>query len=64
MFARLHSFAHRYWRRLHRLVYVAALLGALHFVMLVKGFQFEPYIYMAVILGLLALRLPMLRPRR
>ena len=52
------------WRRLHRLVYVAALLGALHFVMLVKGFQFEPYIYMAVILGLLALRLPMLRPRR
>lgn len=46
------------WRKLHKLVYVAVLLGALHFIMLVKGFQLEPLIYMAVILGLLALRLP------
>ena len=46
------------WRKLHKLVYPAAVLAALHFIWLVKGFQFEPLIYMAVVLGLLALRLP------
>lgn len=45
------------WRSLHKLVYLVVPLGALHFIMLVKGFQIEPYIYMAAILGLLALRL-------
>lgn len=52
------------WRKLHQLVYAAVALGALHFIMLVKGFQLEPYIYMAVILGLLALRLPVFQKRR
>ena len=46
------------WRKLHRLVYPAALLGALHYVMLAKGFQIEPLIYLVIILGLLVLRLP------
>ncbi len=46
------------WRKLHRLTYVAVILGGLHFIWLVKGIQLEPLIYMAVILGLLALRLP------
>ncbi len=45
------------WRVLHKLTYGAALLGALHFIMLVKGWQIEPLIYMGVILALLALRL-------
>ena len=45
------------WRKLHKLVYPAVLLGAVHFVMLRKGFQLEPLIYLAVIAGLLALRL-------
>lgn len=49
------------WRLLHRLVYVAAILGALHFVMLAKGFQIEPLIYLGVVLGLLILRLPGLK---
>ena len=44
------------WRRLHRLVYPAAVLGALHFVWLAKGFQIEPLLYLATILVLLALR--------
>ncbi len=44
------------WRRLHRLVYPAAILGALHYVWLAKGFQIEPLVYMGVILGLIALR--------
>jgi sulfoxide reductase heme-binding subunit YedZ len=45
------------WRKLHKLVYPAAVLGALHYVWLAKGFQIEPLLYMAAILGLLALRL-------
>ena len=46
----------RSWNRLHRLVYVAAILGALHFTILVKGFQIEPLVYLGVVLALLALR--------
>ncbi|SEL63216.1 sulfoxide reductase heme-binding subunit YedZ [Roseovarius azorensis] len=45
------------WRRLHRLTYVVAVLGAVHFIWLSKGFQIEPLIYLAVILGLIGLRL-------
>ncbi|MBN9889912.1 protein-methionine-sulfoxide reductase heme-binding subunit MsrQ [Salipiger abyssi] len=48
------------WRQLHKLTYGAVLLGGLHYVMLAKGFQIEPLIYLAAILGLLALRLPAL----
>jgi sulfoxide reductase heme-binding subunit YedZ len=40
---------------LHKLVYPAAVLGALHYVWLAKGFQLEPLVYMAAILALLAL---------
>ncbi|KIC41845.1 sulfite oxidase [Ruegeria sp. ANG-S4] len=46
------------WRKLHRLVYPVAILGAVHYVMLAKGFQIEPLIYLAAILVLLTLRLP------
>jgi sulfoxide reductase heme-binding subunit YedZ len=46
------------WRRLHRLAYGAALLGALHFLMLSRGFQLEPLIYLALVVGLLLVRLP------
>jgi sulfoxide reductase heme-binding subunit YedZ len=46
------------WRQLHKLTYIAVLLGAVHFVMLRKGFQIEPLAYLAAILILLALRLP------
>ena len=46
------------WRKLHKATYVIGLLGAVHFVMLVKGVQLEPLIYLAVIIGLLVLRLP------
>ncbi len=45
------------WRKLHRLVYGAVLLGGLHFLLLVKGFQLEPLIYLGVIVLLLAARL-------
>ncbi len=45
------------WRRLHLLTYPAVLLAALHFVMLVKGFQIEPLIYLSVVLCLLLCRI-------
>jgi sulfoxide reductase heme-binding subunit YedZ len=45
------------WRQVHKLTYGVAVLGAVHFIWLSKGFQIEPLIYLAVILGLLALRL-------
>ena len=49
------------WRQLHRLTHVIAILGAVHFIWLSKAFQLEPLIYLALILGLLALRI---RPQR
>ncbi|MCE8547565.1 protein-methionine-sulfoxide reductase heme-binding subunit MsrQ [Ruegeria pomeroyi] len=53
----------RTWRLLHRLVYAAVLLGAVHFLMLVKGFQIEPLIYLGLVLILFAVRLPVARRR-
>ncbi|WP_425085467.1 protein-methionine-sulfoxide reductase heme-binding subunit MsrQ [Ruegeria profundi] len=46
------------WRKLHKLVYPAVLLGGIHYVMLAKGFQLEPLLYLAAIIGLLLVRLP------
>ncbi|MBD3666292.1 protein-methionine-sulfoxide reductase heme-binding subunit MsrQ [Sulfitobacter aestuariivivens] len=46
------------WRNLHKLTYAAVLMGGIHYIWLVKGIQIEPLIYMAVIVILLALRLP------
>lgn len=45
------------WRRLHWLVYPAALLVATHFIYRVKGFQIEPWIYAGLVVLLLAVRL-------
>jgi sulfoxide reductase heme-binding subunit YedZ len=45
------------WRALHRLVYPAAVLGALHYIWQAKGFQIEPVAYLAAILVLVALRI-------
>jgi sulfoxide reductase heme-binding subunit YedZ len=47
------------WRRLHRLAYGAALLGGVHYLMGVKTLHAEPVLYMAAIILLLILRLPM-----
>ena len=44
------------WRKLHWLTYPAVILGGLHYVWLVKGFQIEPLVYLTVIVGLLATR--------
>ncbi len=53
----------RWWRRLHWLVYPAALLAALHFLWLAKVPR-EPLIYLAILLLLLATRLLLRRQRK
>ncbi len=45
------------WRKLHKLTYLAVLLGALHFVLLAKGLQAEPLLYLGAVVVLLLLRL-------
>lgn len=49
------------WKQLHRLVYLAALLAIVHFVWLVKADVREPLVYGAIVTGLLALRIPLVR---
>lgn len=44
------------WRKLHKATYLAVALGGIHYIMQTKGFQYEPYIYLVVILGLIAIR--------
>ena len=44
------------WQRLHRLAYAAVLLGAAHFLILVKAWPAEPVLYMAAAAALLAMR--------
>ena len=45
------------WNKLHRLAYVAAVAGALHFIMLVKVWPLEPLIYLVLVAALLLFRL-------
>ena len=44
------------WRRLHRLVYVAAVAGCLHFIWLAKKVRPEPWVYAAILAALLGIR--------
>lgn len=46
------------WHRLHRLVYLIAIGGVLHFYMLVKADTREPLLYAGILLVLLLARLP------
>ncbi|WP_416367731.1 protein-methionine-sulfoxide reductase heme-binding subunit MsrQ [Tritonibacter mobilis] len=52
------------WRKLHKLSYPAAILAAVHFVLLAKGFQIEPLLYLGGIGVLLVLRLRLPAPKR
>ena len=45
------------WKKIHRLIYIIAILGVVHFIWLVKKDLTEPLIYMAIILILLLFRL-------
>ena len=52
------------WQRLHRLVYVAAIAGVLHYFWLVKKDARAPLVYGAVLLVLFGARIWMARERR
>ena len=45
------------WKKLHKLIYVIAILGSLHFVWLSKTIYFKPLFYFVLITVLLALRI-------
>lgn len=44
------------WKSLHRLVYVTAIGGALHYLLLVKAWPPEPFVYLGIVLILVAYR--------
>lgn len=44
------------WRKLHKLVYPIAILGAVHFIMVQKVWEIEPVVYLLVVLCILGLR--------
>ncbi len=53
------------WKKLHKLAYPAILAGGVHYVMIGKVYRMETFVYLAIILALLALRLlPARRPQR
>ena len=47
----------RNWKNLHRLVYVIAIFGSLHYIWLSKTIFFKPLIYTLIIVVLFALRI-------
>jgi len=51
------------WRNLHRLIYPAAIFGAVHYVLLEKVWEPEALAYLAVIVALVAVRWLWLRKR-
>ncbi|MBU2992076.1 protein-methionine-sulfoxide reductase heme-binding subunit MsrQ [Octadecabacter sp. 1_MG-2023] len=44
------------WRKLHKLVYPIAVLGAVHFIMVQKVWEVEPMVYLAVVVALIGTR--------
>ena len=54
----------RAWQRLHRWVYLAAALAAVHFVMVVKAWPLEPLVYAGIVTVLLGYRLVAARYRQ
>ena len=45
------------WKKLHRLIYVIAIFGSLHYIWLSKTIFFKPLIYFIIIILLLAFRI-------
>ena len=46
----------RRWKKLHKLIYLIALLGVFHFFMMVRADFTRPFIYMVIILAMLGYR--------
>ena len=45
------------WKKIHRLIYVIAIFGSLHYIWLSKTIFFKPLVYLIIIIVLLALRI-------
>ena len=45
------------WKKLHKLIYIIAIFGSLHYIWLSKTIFFKPLIFMLIVLVLLALRI-------
>ena len=45
------------WKKLHRLIYVIAILGSLHFIWLSKTIYFRPLIYFVLVIFLIIIRI-------
>jgi sulfoxide reductase heme-binding subunit YedZ len=44
------------WKKIHRLIYIIALLGVIHFIWLVKKDLTEPLIYALIVIALMLFR--------
>jgi len=44
------------WKNIHRLVYVAAPIASVHFIMMAKGNVREPWVYLGIVVALLLIR--------
>ena len=44
------------WKRIHRAVYISGILVIIHYVMALKGYRYEPFIYAAILIVLLGIR--------
>ena len=53
----LRKLGYKIWKKIHYLIYIAAILSSLHFYMLVRANKTEPLIYIIIILLLLSYRL-------
>jgi sulfoxide reductase heme-binding subunit YedZ len=51
------------WGRLHKLTYAVAALGAVHYLLVVKSWPFQPMVYLAIVAVLLAMRAVWARQR-
>ncbi|MBV1916226.1 MAG: sulfoxide reductase heme-binding subunit YedZ [Pseudomonadales bacterium] len=51
------------WKQLHRMIYLIAALGVLHYFLLIKAGWAEPAIYLLVYLVLMLLRVPVIARR-
>jgi len=52
----LKKLGYKVWKKIHYLIYPAALLSSFHFFMLVRANKIEPAIYIFIILALLLYR--------
>lgn len=52
------------WGKLHKLVYLIAICGAVHYLLLVKAWPLEPFVYLGIVLVLVGYRYVKLKRRR